>query len=603
MAKNTATFTDLPAKNDLFGLNPYIEGLAKFIGMCSTPLTIAIQGDWGSGKTSMMETTREKLDTKIYPVWFNTWQYSQFNLDSELTVSFMREIVESIGAKGEVRKGFDKALNSIGSIARNAVTLAADRFLGEKIGAAVGNAMDCLNQSSPTYAALEVKNLRAEFEKCVNFALKARNKEKLVIFVDDLDRLNPSRAVELLEVLKNYLDCEKCVFILAVDSSVIFQGVREKYSSDITPKKAKSFFDKIIQVPFKMPIDIYDIKNYVKNALQNLSINVRSEDKLARLTNIIKLSIGNNPRSMKRLFNSYNLLELVINSIAEEKLKDDSKLILFATLCMQNKFEYMYKLLVQNQELISEELFEKLIDCKSDIFASAKDLTDDEKANFTEFFNEILSLLDSDNNGVIDENETELLKKALKYSSITSTATPSDTKGGTENSRGANKAIAEALCKQLNEHYSCEFHQTYRRGDTTNCYIVVTRAQSVEASNGRGRITPSFQIALIPIENGKIALSLYFYVLQNGGTRPGKDYDSWQEYIGGENPLENAGLQAPIKAPMDEGQYVPTLAYESFYVSAGEVKPGDITLFGAICKAFDCVRDKFEIETKLGRNL
>ncbi|WP_298704633.1 P-loop NTPase fold protein [uncultured Campylobacter sp.] len=264
MAKNTATFTDLPAKNDLFGLNPYIEGLAKFIGMCSTPLTIAIQGDWGSGKTSMMEMTREKLDTKIYPVWFNTWQYSQFNLDSELTVSFMREIVESIGAKGEVRKGFDKALNSIGSIARNAVTLAADRFLGEKIGAAVGNAMDCLNQSSPTYAALEVKNLRAEFEKCVNFALKARNKEKLVIFVDDLDRLNPSRAVELLEVLKNYLDCEKCVFILAVDSSVIFQGVREKYSSDITPKKAKSFFDKIIQVPFKMPIDIYDIKNYVK---------------------------------------------------------------------------------------------------------------------------------------------------------------------------------------------------------------------------------------------------------------------------------------------------------------------------------------------------
>lgn len=603
MAKNTATFTDLPAKSDLFGLNPYIEGLAKFIGMCSTPLTIAIQGDWGSGKTSMMEMTREKLDTKIYPVWFNTWQYSQFNLDSELTVSFMREIVESIGAKGEVRKGFDKALNSIGSIAKNAVTLAADRFLGEKIGTAVGNAMDCLNQSSPTYAALEVKNLRAEFEKCVNFALKAQGKEKLVIFVDDLDRLNPSRAVELLEVLKNYLDCEKCVFILAVDSSVIFQGVREKYSSDITLQKAKSFFDKIIQVPFKMPIDIYDIKNYVKNALQNLSINVRSEDKLARLTNIIKLSIGNNPRSMKRLFNSYNLLELVINSIAEEKLKDDSKLILFATLCMQNKFEYMYKLLVQNQEIINEELFEKLIDCKSDIFASAKDLTDDEKANFTEFFNEILSLLDSDNNGVIDENETELFKKALKYSSITSTATPNDTKGEPGNSRGANKAIAEALCKQLNEHYGCEFHQTYRRGDTTNCYIVVTRAQSVEASNGRGRITPSFQIALMPIESGKIALSLYFYVLQNGGTRPGKDYDSWQEYIGGENPLENAGLQAPIKAPMDEGQYVPTLAYENFYVSTGEAKPGDGALFGTICKAFDCVRDKFEIETNLGGNL
>ena len=42
MANTITTFTDLPAKSDLFGLNPYIDGLANFINGCATPITIAI---------------------------------------------------------------------------------------------------------------------------------------------------------------------------------------------------------------------------------------------------------------------------------------------------------------------------------------------------------------------------------------------------------------------------------------------------------------------------------------------------------------------------------------------------------------------------------
>ncbi|QOQ87824.1 P-loop NTPase fold protein [Campylobacter corcagiensis] len=103
MAKIVA-MTDLPADEDTLGVKPYIEGLAAFINKCSTPLTIAIQGDWGSGKTSMMGMTRDILNKKIYPVWFNTWQYSQFHLESELTISFMRkydEISNDLNLKGE----------------------------------------------------------------------------------------------------------------------------------------------------------------------------------------------------------------------------------------------------------------------------------------------------------------------------------------------------------------------------------------------------------------------------------------------------------------------------------------------------------------------
>ena len=54
--------TDLPAYEDEFDIKHYINGLANFIKSCETPLTIAIQGEWGSGKTSIMNMVREQLD-------------------------------------------------------------------------------------------------------------------------------------------------------------------------------------------------------------------------------------------------------------------------------------------------------------------------------------------------------------------------------------------------------------------------------------------------------------------------------------------------------------------------------------------------------------
>ena len=55
---------DLPIdtmESDLFDLDRYYTGLADFIKKCETPLTIALQGDWGSGKTSMMNMIMGKL--------------------------------------------------------------------------------------------------------------------------------------------------------------------------------------------------------------------------------------------------------------------------------------------------------------------------------------------------------------------------------------------------------------------------------------------------------------------------------------------------------------------------------------------------------------
>ena len=52
-----AGWQDVPVASiseDLFNLSTYVNGLCSFIRNCETPMTISIQGDWGSGKTSMI---------------------------------------------------------------------------------------------------------------------------------------------------------------------------------------------------------------------------------------------------------------------------------------------------------------------------------------------------------------------------------------------------------------------------------------------------------------------------------------------------------------------------------------------------------------------
>ena len=82
-------YTDKPVEKlteDSFGIKTYINGLCQFIVSCDTPMTISIQGDWGSGKTSMMNMIKEHLGEKIVPIWFNTWQFSQFNMGDQLAL-------------------------------------------------------------------------------------------------------------------------------------------------------------------------------------------------------------------------------------------------------------------------------------------------------------------------------------------------------------------------------------------------------------------------------------------------------------------------------------------------------------------------------------
>lgn len=418
-------FTDEAATEDIFGIGDYINGLAQFISKCNTPMTISVQGAWGTGKTSVMKIIESGLDKNIKNVWFNTWQFSQFNMQDELALSLLSCLVSELDIKDEgMKKGLSALKTAATNVAKNAVYMLVENKVG---GQAAETAKALLDgpENTGTDTAGEIKRLRERFSICVKDSLDREKKDRVVIFIDDLDRLEPKRAVELLEVLKIFLDCPSCVFVLAIDYDVVCRGVADKYGFSYDKaeenEKGKSFFDKIIQVPFKMPVARYNIRKYVESCFEKIGLKTTEEAELDAYVDLISSSVGTNPRAMKRLFNAFQLLTIVAgDSIKSQK----SRQLLFAILCLQYCSEPVYNYIVQNSDRISAGMLKTLSEPESDRFDTEfgdyGSMTYDDLEAASPFMKRFFASIDSDGDGNIDENELSLFKNVLDFSTITS---------------------------------------------------------------------------------------------------------------------------------------------------------------------------------------
>lgn len=397
-------YIDVPLEsqiNEWLGVKDHIDALSEFMLACPTPMTIAVQGDWGTGKTSMMNMVQEKMRSQeIETIWFNTWQFSQFSLQDEVPIALLTEMLRSIGyGTPEVKK------IALG-LARRVAVLTAGVIAGADGSAAVRNA----TESDPVDAVCQIKQLKDRMANAIRNKLDQSGKDRIIIFIDDLDRMNPGKAVELLEVIKNFLDLRGCVFVLAVDYGVVSRGVKEKYGVDMDEMKGRSFFDKIIQLPFNLPVAQYNISNYLKNLLD-----VPDEER----DFYIKLaanSVGTNPRTLKRMANILSLLELVAQkSDPAGCSQPEYRRLLFGVLCMQMAFEPVYA------KVLGERMDSKFLEWKPEQIR-ARFSADLEKCpgRKEELENRLVNFLQALNESLPErEGDDDLFSSVLHMSGIT----------------------------------------------------------------------------------------------------------------------------------------------------------------------------------------
>jgi predicted KAP-like P-loop ATPase len=106
----------------------------------------------------------------------------------------------------------------------------------------------------------ETKNVPEEvgaFRKAFDQLLKEAGVKQLIVLIDDLDRCLPDTAIETLEAIRLFVFTARTAFVVAADEAMIEYAVRKHFPDlpDSTGARdyARSYLEKLIQVPFRIP--------------------------------------------------------------------------------------------------------------------------------------------------------------------------------------------------------------------------------------------------------------------------------------------------------------------------------------------------------------
>ncbi|MEJ7928290.1 P-loop NTPase fold protein [Sphingobium sp. AN641] len=269
------------------------------------PLSMGVSGSWGVGKSSMMkllaESLKQRSDEKFLFVEFNAWLYQGYDdTRAALMEIIARAILERAKSdKGAVAETVEKAKGLLKRVnwfrvASTGITTAASLAMGlPPVGligdgiAAVKNLTDgSINQADIDSASKVVKGTVSgakglyeekpapepetppqaihDFRKELHETLESLD-ITLVVLIDDLDRCLPPTAISTLEAMRLFLFLERTAFIIAADDKMIRQAVRSHFKNvDIDEDLVTNYFDKLIQVPIRVPaLGTQDVRAYL----------------------------------------------------------------------------------------------------------------------------------------------------------------------------------------------------------------------------------------------------------------------------------------------------------------------------------------------------
>jgi P-loop ATPase len=265
---------DKPIKTgseDLLGRAFFSKQLAKALYECdaSDGLVIGLFGEWGSGKTSVLNMTMneiknmgEESENEPLIVTFSPWNYS----DKDNLISlFFRNLINHLDMPSN-----NKIKRKIGKV----LTDYADCLDALSVLSPLGGILvNILKPIIKTQGAnlMEVPNLDSTKEK-LETILKGSN-QKIVVVIDDIDRLTNSQIRDIFHLAKQVGNFPNIVYILSMDREIVCRALKEIHNID-----GHEYLEKIIQIPFEIPkISKSKVHKYLFNQLDKI-INDTSND-------------------------------------------------------------------------------------------------------------------------------------------------------------------------------------------------------------------------------------------------------------------------------------------------------------------------------------
>lgn len=239
----TALSADRPCsdpKDDLFGHAPFASNLADSIYRYpgNDGLVLALYGPWGSGKSTVLGYVQHYLEQKSEEdrpviVTFNPWWFSG---QENLARSFLGQLQAVLPTKSKKLKNLGDLLGDFAEGIGGLIDLTGmSGGAGSKIGKLIGR----LGKRKPK----DVPALKSEISKVLRDA-----DTKILVIIDDIDRLTPEETRQLFTVIKALADFPNVIYLLAFDREVATKAIEGQ-----SGMPGERYLEKIIQVPFELP--------------------------------------------------------------------------------------------------------------------------------------------------------------------------------------------------------------------------------------------------------------------------------------------------------------------------------------------------------------
>ena len=313
---------DDPFRNDLLGRRESAEILTHLVGSIEGPCVIAVDADWGAGKTTFLRMWSRHLRNEAFPVVeFNAWE-TDFSGDPFIALS--TALTDSL--RDSVNPTLEERIEHTKELAKEVVW----RSLPGAIRLATSGVLEIPLLETEDGVSEFRKTLKAhdKFRKSLQEmagALAESNEQRpLVVVIDELDRCRPSYAVELLEVAKHLFAVDGVVFVLALNRSELAHSIRTLYGVEFD---GTGYLRRFLDVDFRLPEP--DRAAFIDGALDAVRIADyfrRTEDQNAKLDKEeavvrawLKRFFGSPDLSLLRIAKAIHHLGLVFASLASEQ--------------------------------------------------------------------------------------------------------------------------------------------------------------------------------------------------------------------------------------------------------------------------------------------
>ncbi len=349
--------------NDTLGWSERARVLGDYLaGVAQTPLTVGIQGDWGSGKSSFINLFEAKLgqhvelspeqQTKakttqashvaayrrpdgrhIYVIRFNSWTFAQSNYSADyLFPLYLAQTIEdylklhgvAIAGQSTAQRFMQTGAKLAVRAAKGIVALGAGIVAGGGAAEAVNEVMTAQpNQQAERLASFK-EDFQALVKKLLTLTPTVNNQpaDRLIVIVDDLDRITPLEAVEITEKIKVFLDVRGVIFMIAADLSIIQRGLADKFGRDAAQSDGKNYLDKIVKIQYNVPqLQGHDLAQMMLGYLSfSRAVGIEGQPPAAVLKHDCYLllrtfpNVGGNVRNIKRILLNFEFSHFLLSA-------------------------------------------------------------------------------------------------------------------------------------------------------------------------------------------------------------------------------------------------------------------------------------------------